>query len=95
MDPRGCNLWQPVANGLRPKPPYQAKTVAVACDQVPEPFHGKECDEGGPSPVTGQLVDWELSKRPASMLYAGLVLSRKRLQGLTRQLARHGEPDTP
>src|SRR5207253_8309081 len=49
-------LWSPVvANGGNRrqieesrKPQKQAKTVATGCHPLPENFHGKECDEGGP-----------------------------------------------
>src|SRR6266540_1764701 len=34
----GCNRWQSVASATPPKRLTQAKTVAVACDQLPEPF---------------------------------------------------------
>jgi hypothetical protein len=52
MEPSGCNRWQSVANATPPKRLRQAKTVAVACDQLPEPFHGKEGVDGS-SPSEG------------------------------------------
>jgi hypothetical protein len=42
MEPRGCNRWQPVANGIGADAPEQAKTVAVGCDRLPHGSHGKE-----------------------------------------------------
>ena len=54
MEPSGCNRWQSVANATPPKRLRQAKTVAVACDQLPEPFHGKEGVDGS-SPSEGLM----------------------------------------
>jgi hypothetical protein len=42
MEPRGCNLWQPVANGPRPKTAVSSETVAADCDQLRRQAHGKE-----------------------------------------------------
>jgi hypothetical protein len=46
MEPYGAQRLQPVAIGGKCDAPAkrlrQAKTVAAACDQLPEPFHGKE-----------------------------------------------------
>jgi hypothetical protein len=41
MEPRGCNLWQPVANQRPQKPQKQAKTIAMRCDQLLFGAHGK------------------------------------------------------
>jgi hypothetical protein len=49
MEPRGRNRWQMRRRRKRLRWP---KTVAVACDQLPEPFHGKE-GVGGSSPSEG------------------------------------------
>src|SRR4029450_9914735 len=51
------------------------------CIAAGRSLHGKVCHEEGPPPGDRlQLVVWELSRGgPASMLYAGLDLSRKRL----------------
>src|SRR4029450_13814238 len=51
------------------------------CIAAGRSLHGKECHEEGPPPGDRlQLVVWELSRGgPSSMLYAGLDLSRKRL----------------
>jgi len=40
----GSNRWQ---MGGRPERLKQAKTVAVGCDRLPEPFHGKEGVDDG------------------------------------------------
>jgi hypothetical protein len=45
----GSNRWQ---MGGRPERLKQAKTVAVGCDRLPEPFHGKEGVDGS-SPSEG------------------------------------------
>jgi len=43
MEPSGRNQWQPVANAPSLKTAEkQAKTVAVACDQLPFGAHGKK-----------------------------------------------------
>ena len=55
MEPRGCNQWLLVANRRALKPPKQAKTVAVVCDQLPETFHGKEGVDGS-SPSEGFAI---------------------------------------
>jgi hypothetical protein len=34
MDPRGCNVWQSVANQTGAKAAKQAKTFAVGCDRL-------------------------------------------------------------
>jgi hypothetical protein len=49
----GSNRWQ---MGGRPERLKQAKTVAVGCDRLPEPFHGKQgvC-HGLPSVAGGPL----------------------------------------
>jgi hypothetical protein len=52
MEPSGRKRSQLVANGLAPKRPKRAKTVAVGCDRLPETFHGKE-GVGGSSPPEG------------------------------------------
>src|SRR4029450_6372911 len=51
------------------------------CITAGRSLHGKVCHEEGPPPGDRlQLVVWELSRGgPSSMLYAGLDLSRKRL----------------
>src|SRR5205823_15116297 len=47
------------------KPQKQAKTVAVGCDPLPETFHGKDCHEEGPPPVTGSgLSTGAIERRP-------------------------------
>src|SRR2546430_17545394 len=59
-----------------------AETCQIGCHRLPPvatDFHGKECHEEGPSRGTmlrASLVD---EGRPVAMLYAGLDLSRKRL----------------
>ena len=77
-------LWSPVVatGGKRwqissaRKPQEQAKTAAVLCDQLPEPFHGKEgVDGSSPSegsakpPLTGFFVqnDLRLAQRAVGM----------------------------
>jgi len=46
----GSNRWQ---MGGRPERLKQAKTVAVGCDRLPEPFHGKQGVCRGLRPVAG------------------------------------------
>jgi hypothetical protein len=52
MEPRGCNPWQLVANGARPKPAKTTKTVAIGCDRLRAKLHGKE-GVSGSSPEEG------------------------------------------
>jgi hypothetical protein len=53
----GSNRWQ---MGGRPERLKQAKTVAVGCDRLPEPFHGKEGVDGS-SPSEGSAKAPQIS----------------------------------
>jgi hypothetical protein len=55
----GSNRWQ---MGGRPERLKQAKTVAVGCDRLPEPFHGKEGVDGS-SPSEGSKGKEMAAKR--------------------------------
>jgi hypothetical protein len=55
MEPRGCNRWQPVANGAAAKARKQAKTVAVGSNRLPRAAHGKEGVDGS-SPSEGSKI---------------------------------------
>jgi hypothetical protein len=81
-------LWSPVVatggnrrqNAQGRKPQKQGKTVAIGCHLLPETFMVRNAMKEGLPPVTGSgLSSGAIGRRPASMLYAGLDLSRKRL----------------
>jgi hypothetical protein len=62
MESRGCNRWQPVANGEAQKPHKQAKTFAVGCDRLPQRAHGKEgVDGSSPSEGFDNACKWVMS----------------------------------
>jgi hypothetical protein len=42
MEPSRRNQWQSAANGRLPKPPKEARSVAVRCHVLPESSNGKE-----------------------------------------------------
>src|SRR4051794_3661946 len=46
MEPRGCNRWHRWQMRRCRERLKQAKSVAVGCDQLPKPFHGKEEVDG-------------------------------------------------
>ncbi len=52
MEPSGRNRLQPAANATAVKTAKSSQTVALGCDQLPEPFHGKEGVDGS-SPSEG------------------------------------------
>jgi hypothetical protein len=70
MEPRGCNRWQAVANGARPKSAETRETVARACDQLPTGAHGKE-EVDGSSPSAGFASESSGSTHPVRRKHTG------------------------
>jgi hypothetical protein len=78
-------VWRPVcavARGISTRAATVTAAIAGAtrASANRDPWHGKDCHEEGPPPVTGSgLSSGAIERRPEFMLYAGLDLSRKRL----------------
>jgi Transposase len=80
MEQSGRKPWQLVANPVAPKTARTSQIRCIGCDQLPATIDGKEGHEEGPPPVTGSgLSSGAIERRPEFEVYAGLDLSRKRL----------------